>query len=1369
VKTVLTLTTDDLLSRLGLDSAPTVPGSLNITRLCIHTDPGAWEIFFEINPAEAVICLPSLRTTLADRTCDSVQHVILRPTYLADIPVEQYLYIHWSDLCFEISLLSQSLLSFLDPCKWQVSNGLVQIQVSSDMAVQALRDRGCCDLISTCIKRDTKEDCTVEFIAGDFSSVIKENLQQRQEESRRKALVIARETAQERKRIVFKSGSAQPQTPVSIFELLQNPVSRKKATISGKVIKYRPANGDFRRIDRFILTDYTSSIDCFPGNPKNGNGTSQPSLDIEEGEWLTVAGTLDRNFKDEFQFKADYIERIDSPVPNEDYADHRIELHAHSKMSAMDGLTDVTDLIHRAADWHHSAIGITDHGNVHAFPEFFGLGKKRGIKTLLGMEGYLANHDSGYVADRVRQKEQGTRAFSRDEMHAFKQKVHHIIIYAANSTGLRNLYDLVSLSHTDYFYNRPLIPRDVLLAHRDGLLIGSACERGEIYQLVLSEYLGKLSPDEFTAQITEAIALYDYLEIQPLANNLFYVSKAILKSEKDLKNINRRIYDLGKQYGKPVVATGDVHVLEEQDTLLRRVLQAGQGYDKESDESDTPLYLKPTHEMLEEFSYLGEDAAREVVIDNPAAVVAGIEDIIPIPDGFHPPKLDGAEDELRQLCYARAKELYGESLHPLVEKRLDRELHDIITNHFADLYMLAQKVVKKSLDDGYIVGSRGSVGSSFVAYLSGITEVNSLPPHYACPRCSFTQFIHYDDTGNPRSQTLDGIDAEVGVDLPKRTCPKCNAEMHRYGFDIPFETFVGFKGDKTPDIDLNFASEYQPRAHRYVEELFGKENVYRAGTISTLKDRTAFGFVKKYLEQADLEWPRAEIDRVVQGLTGIKRTTGQHPGGMIILPTEKSITEFCPVQYPANKSSAPNKTTHFDYHAMEDQLLKLDILGHDDPTQIRLLTEYLGKDITGVPLDDRKMLSIFSSVKALGVSSKAIGSKVGTYAIPEFGTDFVRGMLEDTRPKTFADLIRISGLSHGTDVWLNNARNLIKNSVATLKNVICTRDDIMHDLISKGLEEFTAFKIMEQVRKGKGLTPEDVEVMRAHDVPEWYIDSCQKIKYMFPKAHAVAYVLNAARIAYCKVHHPVEFYATYFTVMRHRINAMTVAGGRKAISDAINELASKGRRQLTANDQATLVVLEVALEMTERGITMLPIDVYKSDPARCIIEDGKIIPPFTAFPGLGDSVAVTIIEARQAGPFTSREDFQRRTSCNRTVVDALAAVGILGDLPASDQMDMWEMAAEPSPSKPAAESALETAAPGTAAPAEAPVEPVEHVAASPAAPVEDQPPTHIPVVKSPATQSRDEKQEETTPPKSRSKKVKTSDESQPDLGMDLLF
>ncbi|MCX7003915.1 MAG: PHP domain-containing protein, partial [bacterium] len=1052
-----------MLERLGVIHDAVQAGTLVLERVCIDPPAGAIELELAVRDAQVAEQLPELRRGVAQYFLETLRHVVLRPRYAVPLTLEQYLRIHWLDVCYDLQCASRGMLNYLEPCRWEVRDAAVFVQVANAGIVRKLRELKCAEIIAASILRDIGQACRIELQAGDFSAEISANLQRRQEQVAAEVRVQQQQAVAERQRIVFDSSRVAPREPTEIKRIHAEKPLNKSVTIRGSVVSYRAAEGD-AFFERCTLTDYSSSIECFlrvAGSRYSGNGNAapkKPALQLLVGEWLLLSGVVDRP-REDLELRIERIERIERPLRKDTAVTHRVELHAHTKMSQMDGLTALDELVARAAHWQHPAIGITDHGNVHAFPEAHALAKKHGVKVLLGSEAYLANHLSTEIEQVLARKEKSGRGMSRDEVGEFKSAVHHIIIYARTPQGLRNLYELISLAHCKYYYIKPMIPRDVLLQYREGLLIGSACECGELYRLVLHAHLHRITPAEFEQQFGAAQALYDYFEIQPRANNMFYVAKGTLASEEDILAINRRICELGAQYGKPVVATGDIHVLDPHELLLRRVLQIGQGYDKESDESgDTPLYFKTTDEMLDEFAYLGAAMAHTVVIDNPRRLAASVEEIAPIPSGFHPPKLEGAEDDLRQMCEARCRALYGAQPHPLVTRRMQRELADIVKNHFADLYMLAHKVVKKSLEDGYFVGSRGSVGSSFGSY---------------------TEFTQFDACGEPRPAPLDGILAEVGEDLPPRICPQCGAQMERYGFDIPFETFVGFEGNKTPDIDLNFASEYQSRAHRYIEDLFGKDHVYRAGTISTLQDRMAFGFVQKYLEKTGEQWPQAEVNRVIEGLVGIKRTTGQHPGGMIILPQHKSITEFCPVQYPANNTDSANQTTHFDYHAMEDQLLKLDILGHDDPTQIRMLSEYTGMDITKVPLNDAKTLSLFSGVKALGVSEKAIGSRVGTYGIPEFGTDFVRGMLDDTRPQTFADIVRISGLSHGTDVWLNNARDIIKNGHATLQQCICTRDDIMHYLIEKGLAPFSAFKIMEQVRKGKGLKPDDITAMRA--------------------------------------------------------------------------------------------------------------------------------------------------------------------------------------------------------------------------------------------------------------------------------------------------
>ena len=723
----------------------------------------------------------------------------------------------------------------------------------------------------------------------------------------------------------------------------------------------------------------------------------------------------------------------------------------------------------------------------------------------------------------------------------------------------------------------------------------------------------------------------------------------------DIKNLNLEIIRLGEKFCKPVVATGDVHFLNPRDGAFRKILMAGQGYDDA--DNQPPLYFKTTEEMLREFSYLGEEKAYEVVIKNPNAINDQVESLLPIPNGTFPPIIEGSDEELRRLCYNKATSIYGEILPEIVQLRLDRELNSIISNGYAVMYIIAQKLVTKSMEDGYLVGSRGSVGSSFAATMSDITEVNPLPPHYVCPECKHSQFFTDGSYGS-------------GADLPDSKCPQCSMELIKEGHDIPFEVFLGFEGDKEPDIDLNFAGEYQSEAHRYTEELFGKGKVYRAGTIGTIADKTAYGFVKKYIDENNKFLTNAEINRLSKGCTGVKRTSGQHPGGVMIVPAYKDIHEFCPIQYPANDSKSGVITTHFDYHAISGRLLKLDILGHDVPTIIRMLEDITKTNATKIPLDDKQTMSLFTGIDALGLTREEFDYETGTLGIPEFGTKFVRQMLMDTKPTTFAELVRISGLSHGTDVWLNNAQDLVRGSVAQLKDVISTRDDIMNYLILMGMPAKHSFKVMENVRKGKGLKEEDENLMRENNVPQWYIDSCNKIKYMFPKAHAVAYVTMSFRIAYYKVHYPEAFYATYFTTKAEDFDVELIIKGKDAVKAAIQEVERKGM-EATTKEKNLVTILEVVLEMFCRGIQLLPLDLYKSDSDRFLIRDGMLLPPLKSLQGLGQNAAKNIVKAREEGDFLSIENFRQRTKTSKTVIEKLVNHGCLQDLPETNQLSFF--------------------------------------------------------------------------------------------------
>ena len=828
---------------------------------------------------------------------------------------------------------------------------------------------------------------------------------------------------------------------------------------------------------------------------------------------------------------------------------------------------------------------------------------------------------------------------------------YHAIILAQNYVGLRNLYKLISISHLDYFYKKPRILKSIYKQNSEGLILGSACEQGEIYRAIVA---GKT--DE---EIEDIAADYDYLEIQPLGNNMFMVRNGTVPDEKALQDINKKIVALGEKLGKPVVATCDVHFMDPQDEIYRRILMAGQGYDDADEQA--PLYLRTTEEMLKEFEYLGEEKAYEVVVTNTNKIADICEKISPISPEKCPPHIDGCEQTIKDIAYSKAHELYGDPLPDLVQERLDKELNSIIKNGFSVMYIIAQKLVWKSNEDGYIVGSRGSVGSSFVANMTGITEVNSLPPHYRCPKCKYSDFTDYGYA--------------CGFDLPDKDCPKCGTKMVKDGIDIPFETFLGFNGDKEPDIDLNFSGEYQAKAHKYTEVIFGKGTTFKAGTVGTVADKTAFGYVKKYYEERGIPINNAEVLRLAQGCTGIKRTTGQHPGGIIVVPKGRQIYEFCPVQHPADDPNSDIITTHFDYHSIDQNLLKLDILGHDDPTMIRMLYDITGIDPTKVPLDDKETMSIFSSTDALGVTPEQIKSKVGSYGIPEFGTKFVRGMLVDTKPTTFDELIRISGLSHGTDVWLGNAQSLIDEGTVTLNEAICCRDDIMIYLIKKGLPPNKAFKIMETVRKGKALKDpekwaEFVALMREHDVPEWYIKSCEKIKYMFPKAHAAAYVTNAFRIAWFKVHQPKAYYAAYFTIRADEFDSDIMCYGKQKVVNKMKEIDLAGN-SATTKDKNMYAILELVLEMYERGINFLPIDLYKSHATKFLVEEEGIRPPLNSIPGLGTVAAEGIDEAKKEGKFMSIDDMKIRSKIGKSVIELLDRVGCLKGMSQSNQMSLF--------------------------------------------------------------------------------------------------
>ncbi len=987
---------------------------------------------------------------------------------------------------------------------------------------------------------------------------------------------------------------------------------------------------------------------------------------LKPGMRLRLQGNVapDRFAFDEMSMIPSGIMKLESTAQRMDNApEKRVELHCHTKMSKMDGLTPMDGLVKQAIRWGHKALAITDHGVVQAFPFCFDAAEGSDLKLIFGMEGYLISDRQQKGVD-LDQEPTDTIKTARTP----KIRSNHIIILAQNETGLRNLYKLVTISHLRYLNKRPLLPRQVIAEYRDGLILGSACEAGELYQAVRN------GADD--AELEKIAAFYDYLEIQPTGNNMFLVRENICTAE-DLKKHNRKIYELGKRLNKLVVATCDVHFLNPEDAQLRAILQAGQNY-KDAD-MQPPLYLHTTEEMLDEFAYLGKEAAYEVVVTNTNKIADMVERFKPVPDRdqLYSPSIPGAEEAVRELSYAKAHAWYGDTLPSIVEERLKMELDAIIGHGFSVLYYIAHKLVKHSLDRGYLVGSRGSVGSSFVATMLDITEVNALKPHYRCPCCRHSEFFINNEF-------------DSGFDLPPKDCPECGTRMLRDGHDIPFAVFLGFHGDKVPDIDLNFSGGIDPDdpsamsdqsvAHKYTEELFGRDNVCRAGTISTIANKTAVGYIKKYYEDKGIHAHPARIAALVEAFAGIKRTTGQHPGGIMVVPRNMDIHYITPMNRPADDKNGDTITTHYDYHSINDRLVKLDILGHDDPMVLKMLEKYLQEDVDPnfdpkrIPVGDEETLRIFQNTSSLGVTPEQIGSDVGTFGIPECGTAFVRQMIKDVQPKNFSEIVRVSGYSHGTDVWLNNAQDLIKEG-KPVAETISTRDDVMTHLISKGVEPSLAFKTMEHVRKGKaakkGLEPKMLEAMRAAKIPEWYIKSCEKVQYLFPKAHAVAYVLMAYRIAYCKVHYPKEFYAAYFTVRAKDFDYANVVKGLSYVKSFIKNVYQQGFKA-TLQDKSTVTYLELANEMMERGFKFTHLDLYESDPIKFKITEEGLRPPLASLGGVGESAAKAIAAVRdKERPFISQEDLRLRAGISKSVIERLAEVGALQDLPETNQIDLF--------------------------------------------------------------------------------------------------
>lgn len=985
---------------------------------------------------------------------------------------------------------------------------------------------------------------------------------------------------------------------------------------------------------------------------------------LKKGNCVIVHGVYKMDdWEKDYCLEPDGIATVKKCPEKTDTAEEkRIELHLHTSMSQMDAVSPVADVVKQAVKWGHKAVAITDHGVVQSFPDAMSTlddlkksGEAEDFKLIYGVEDYFINDIEGSPD-------------GNDIDHGADPTLlprFHQIILVKNQAGLKNLYKLVSFAHLKYYkktFNKenpgkprpakPLVPKSVLKQYREGLIIGSACEQGEIFRAVVEK-----RPDEEIMRLAE---FYDYLEIQPIGNNMFMLRNGTVSSEQELINFNLKIVEIADRLKKPVVATGDVHFLRKRDAALRTILMAGQGF--KDAEHQPPLYFKTTDEMLSDFSYLG-DRAREVVIDNPAKIAAMVDgNVRAVPSGNYPPKIEGSDDILTEITHKRAHEIYGDPLPDIVADRLERELNSIIKHGFSVMYVTAQKLVAFSESKGYLVGSRGSVGSSFVATMAGISEVNPLCAHYVCPSCKNAEFITDGSVGS-------------GFDLPPKKCPKCGAEYNRDGHDIPFETFLGFDGDKVPDIDQNFSGEVQPYVHRYTEELFGSENVFKAGTIATVAEKTAFGYVRHYAEDYGKTLNKAEETRLASAISdaAVKRTTGQHPGGMVVVPRDMEIYDFCPVQHPADKDDSDMVTTHFDFHKIHDNILKLDELGHDVPTIYKYLEEYTGIPVLSVSMSDPDVMSLFDSPAVLGVTENDIGSKTGTFALPELGTKFVRDMLVESKPKTFSDLLQVSGLSHGTDVWIGNAQELIRNKTCTISEVIGTRDSIMTYLIYKGVPKKMAFKIMEIVRKGKAkklLTEEHLQAMRENNVPEWYIDSCYKIKYMFPKAHAAAYMIAALRLGWYKVHKPVEFYCAYFTVRSDDIEADTLMKGHDAVKRRINEIKLMGNAA-GVKEKGVLDNLNIFNEMMCRGIKVLPIDLLKSDPRKFLVEDGNMRLPVGVLPGVGEKAAADIGRAVREGNFLSVDDLQIESGVSKSVIEALRSAGALSFLPDTNQMSLF--------------------------------------------------------------------------------------------------
>ena len=1416
-----------------------------VRKLTIHKKERTVSIEITANKMIPLQKQEELKSALLE-SLPGIQAVSLAVVYeLTDKTPEALAAGYWGSIKTLVSQKSKICAGVIADAEWRVTEHKLQILVKHNMAYY-LAQKHLDDAIANMIHTETGEMLLVQFKNQKATeadrAALENNRKKKFEELSRQIITTQAEAVQEKANAEVAAVSSSVSKGILLGKeingtnqkIIDTKILGENVIIEGSIynIEPREIRGE-KYIVSFDITDLSDSttVKFFV---KKSVFDAELSDKIKKGKYLRVQGEVQFDkYTKEIDIMAKNIMTAAAPPPRMDDAEEkRVELHLHTQMSSMDGVTPVKKYIERAIAWGHKAIAITDHGVVQAFPDAMNAIGKSDLKVIYGVEAYLiddlgsvvtmprgqslddtfvvfdiettglsketesiteigavkvvdgkiidrfstfvnperpipaeitkltgitnemvadapaiteilpkflefcqdavlvahnANFDTGFIRlnaerkcgievkntvldtlelsrallpelkkhkldivceqlgvsleghhravndaeataevflkfiDMLVEKEiykvDDINVFSSQTVNYKKLKAYHAIILAKDYVGLRNLYELISLSHIDYYFRRPRIPKSKLIQHREGLILGSACEAGELYRALLDK-----KPKQV---IEELVNFYDYLEIQPLGNNRFMIESPKVESVhsmEDIIAINKQIVALGEEHNKPVVATCDVHFIDPQDAAFRKIIMAAEGF--ADADKQAPLYFRTTKEMLKEFTYLGEEKAREIVITNTNKIADMIEKIKPIPDDTFPPKIEGADEELRQICMDKAISIYGDPLPPIVQDRLETELNSIISNGYAVLYIIAQKLVWKSVADGYLVGSRGSVGSSFAANMAGITEVNSLPPHYICDHCKYSDF---------ESETVKAFAMEEasGCDMPDKDCPVCGHKLRKDGHDIPFQTFLGFEGDKEPDIDLNFSGDYQQQAHAYTEVLFGKGKVFKAGTIGTLADKTAYGFVKKYFDAREITPHNAEIQRLTEGCTGVKRTTGQHPGGLMVVPSDHDIHEFCPIQRPANDVNSTVTTTHFDYHSISGRLLKLDLLGHDDPTVIRMLYDLTGVNPQDVPLGDPETMSLFESPKALGVTEEEINCKTGTLGIPEFGTKFVRGMLIDTKPKTFADLLRISGLSHGTDVWLGNAQTLIENGTITLKETISTRDSIMIYLINKGVEKKKSFKIMEKVRKGKGLTEEDIADMKASDVPDWYIESCQKIKYMFPKAHAAAYVMMAFRIAYFKINYPEAYYASYFSVRAcDDFDYSCMCQGIDVARDAIREIQVKGQ-EATAKDKNKQTVLEIVVEFYARGFKFCPIDLYHSDAKNFLPTEEGLLPPFSSLQGLGVNAAQSIVEGRKDGEFNTLEELKERTSLGRSLIDLLKENGVLDGIPETNQLCLF--------------------------------------------------------------------------------------------------